>query len=49
VNREDAAYYFRYGESELGEKVSRALLLYEMSLIEADAIDPLGARFIVHR
>ena len=47
VIREDAAYCFRYAETELDEPLTAMLLSYELALIEAGAIEPLGARFAV--
>lgn len=47
VQEGDAAYYFRYVEDRLNEVVASQLLNYELSLIEAGAIDPLGKRFVL--
>lgn len=47
VSQEDAAYYFRYAEAEIGEPLAERLLRYELGLIEVGAIDPLGTRFVL--
>ena len=47
VEEQDAAYYFRYAEAQVEPKIARLLLDYELSLIDAGAIDPLGKRFVL--
>jgi SAM-dependent methyltransferase len=47
VHEENAAYYFRYAEAEIGEPLTEALRSYELAMIEAGAIDALGARFVL--
>ena len=47
VQQRDAAYYFRYLEAELGEAATCELLETEVTLIESEAIDALGKRFVL--
>jgi hypothetical protein len=49
IHEEDAAYYFRYAEADLGPKLSVRLLRYELASIETKVIDPLGKRFVLVR
>lgn len=48
VQAEDAAYYFRYVESDLRAEAAAVLLKHELTLIEAGAIDALGKRFVLY-
>jgi SAM-dependent methyltransferase len=47
VHEEVAAYYFRYVEAAIAEPLTAALCNYELAMIEAGAIDALGARFVL--
>ena len=47
IEEEDAAYYFRYAQEDIDEGLAAVLLDYELSMIEAKAIDALGKRFVL--
>jgi len=47
VERETAAYYFRYLEPELPRTATEMLLRHELDLIGARAIDALGLRYVL--
>jgi SAM-dependent methyltransferase len=47
VSEEDAAYYFRYIEPAVSPAVAERTLQLERAMIEADAIDALGRRFVL--
>lgn len=49
VDEKDAAYYFRYAETQIGEAMTGLVLQYEQSMIETGAIDALGKRFVLTR